>query len=228
MQAALIKNAFFVAAMLASAALPLARQVQAASLISTSTDGKTYKTSFAITMTLANASDSLTSVKVDQQVKLTGTITPDPAHANKPADIFIVERMDNQLYMRTLDGVFVPWDGYVSKLKPAKEGVNLGTSLNVEVYTGTYSNPATHQVFIGYMPTGGSALIYTPIPAVFEIKGEEISISPLTYFTDKIEAPLIQTRCIACHVGGGVAKDSAMILERSSTTSAQKIGRAHV
>ncbi len=205
--------------LLTNTLLFLAASSQAAPLASIGIDGKAYKSTFDTKLTLAGSNTLLASAKVEDDVKVTTTIIPDPAHAGKNADIFVVERMENQFYMRTLDGRFVPWNGIVKDLLPAQENVSLIAGLTVEVYSGKYSSAAQHRIFTGYLPDGGNVLIYTPVPAPFEIKAEEISVSPLTFFGDKIETPLIQTRCIACHVIGGLAKDSAMVLERSSVSS---------
>jgi hypothetical protein len=202
--------------------LLIAHGAQAAPAIelgATGTDGKVYNAKFTVSLTLANGTENLASVKVEQAVKLTGTISADLTHRNKLADVFVVERYDNQFYMRNKQGMFVPWDGDIAKLQAAKENVNLGTSLSVDIYNGTYNSAAKHQVFLGYLVSGGTAMVYTPIPAEYEIKAEEISISPVTFFGDKIETPLLQTKCIACHVSGGIAKDSAFLLDRASSTS---------
>jgi hypothetical protein len=205
--------------LLLTCALLPAMSAHAAPLAAIGTDNKPYSSTFDTRLTLSGSTTLLTSAKVEQDVKVTTTIIPDPAHAGKTADIFIVERMGNQFFMRTFDGRFLLWNGIIRDLQPARENVSLVNGLTVEVYSGKYSSVAQHRVFAGYLLDGSSALIYTPVPALFEIKGEEISVSPLTYFGDRIETPLIQSRCIACHVIGGLARDSAMVLERSSASS---------
>ncbi len=189
-------------------------------LQSTSTDGKNYGTTFTVNLTAANSTASLASALVDQAVQITATYTPGTAHANQLVDIFVVDRMDNAWYMRTLDGRFVPWNFSIPALQPAQEHVKLVPGLKVEVYSGTYSTAATHNIYVGYMVVGGSALIYTPLPAAYAITGPTIKVAPLTYFSDHIENDILP-RCLACHFSGGLAKDSMLILERSSATSAK-------
>jgi hypothetical protein len=154
-------------------------------------------------------------------VTVKGRIVADPLHANKTADVFLVDRMDNTWYMRDPTGRWVVWSGRIPDLVPAKERVNLGSDYTIDIYQGTYADPGQHQFFLGYMPAGSSALLYTPVPAVLDVTQAEITFSPLTYYGDHIETGIVQTRCIACHVGGGLAKDSSLVLQRSSATSTE-------
>ncbi len=192
---------------------------QAVDLKTAATNGKPYAARFSITASSGTPPTAVTSVVYNTAVTVTGKIVPDPQHTNKTADVFVVDRTDNTWYMRNLDGRWVVWSGRVPDLVPWKERVNLGSEYTVDIYQGPYADPSQHQYYIGYLPAGDSVLLYTGTPALLNVTQAEITVSPLTYFGDHIESGIVQTRCIACHVGGGLAKDSAMVLQRSSATS---------
>lgn len=190
-------------------------------LRSTSTDGKTYATKFAISITSPNGLTQISTLLVNEAVTITGIINADPTHLNQRADIFVVmlDANTGQFYMRNLDGQFEKWNGVVKDLKPTRENVTLTLNYSTPIYTGTYANATRQQVFIGYMSKVSTALLYTPIPASFEVKTPTSTVAPLTYFSDNIENNILP-RCLACHISGGLAKDSLLILDRSSSTSA--------
>ena len=190
-------------------------------LTTASTDGAPSAARFSITITSGNTPTELSSVVYNTAVTVKALIRPDPQHANKLADVFAVDLVGDTWYMRDTVGRWTVWSGNLSDLKPAREAVNLGTSYTLDIYQGSYVDPAQHSFFVGYLPAGRSALLYTPEPASLAVTQAEISFSPLSYYGDRVENEIMQTRCIACHVGGGVAKGSALILERSSSTSVQ-------
>ena len=209
----LLRTAPWLGALLAATAL------HAADLPTASTDGKASAARFRVTITSGSSTSELSSVPYSTVVSVKGHIQPDPQHANKAADLFLVDLVGDTWYMRDTTGRWVPWNGAVPSLKPAREAVNLGSAYTIDIYEGSYVDPAQHNFFIGYLPAGGSALLYTPEPAALKVTAAEISFSPLTFYGDRVENDIVQTRCIACHASGGIAKDSALVLQRSSATS---------
>ncbi len=193
-----------------------------AELRSTATDGKTYATKFAVSIVRPNTTTQINTLSTNETVTITGVINADPAHLNQKADVFVVMRDVNTAtyYMRNLDGVFEKWSGFVTQLKPAQENVTLTANYSMPVYSGTFANAGKQMVFVGYMSKTSPALIYTPAPAQLDIKAPTSTVAPITFFSDNIESNILP-RCLACHVSGGLAKESMLILERSSDSSVQ-------
>ena len=190
-------------------------------LNSTATDGKSYASKFAVSITRANNSvTQITTANVNEALTISATYYPDPAHVNKFADVFVVVRDGPTFYMKTVDGIFVKWDyPNLKSLKPFQENVMLTAEYPVSVYSGIYAAASTQNIYVGYMSKSSPALIYTPVAASFTVQNAVVPINPLTFYSDNIENALVQKRCIACHVAGGLAKDSRLTYERSSSTS---------
>ncbi len=111
-----------------------ASSAHAVELITASTDGKASATRFSVAITSGTSTAELASVPYNTAVTVKGRIVADPLHANKTADVFLVDRMDNTWYMRDPTGRWVVWSGRIPDLVPAKERVNLGSDYTIDIY----------------------------------------------------------------------------------------------
>lgn len=71
--------------------------------------------------------------------------------------------MNLNFTMRTEEGDFVPWNGWVADLVPVQREVILTESMTVTAFEGTLGIACDHRMFLGYKING--ELIYTPVPA---------------------------------------------------------------
>jgi hypothetical protein len=189
------------------------------SLPTASTDGKTYAAKFAVGLTLDGGKSFITAANTGVQAQIQGTITPDPAHIGKKGDLFVVLNIGGSFNMRNVDGAFVPWNGQIASLVPAREGVTLAATQSVDVYQGAMVLAGDYRVFIGYLPASGSGLIYTPTPLLLNISQKA---DATTIFEASIHDSIIQPRCVVCHVKGGVADGrSTLLFSRDSTQDRQ-------
>jgi hypothetical protein len=121
-------------ALLAATALLGFTALHAADLPTASTDGKPSAARFQVTITSGSSATELSSVPYNTEVSVKGRIQPDPQHAHKLADLFLVDLVGTTWYMRDTAGRWVPWNGAIAGLKPAREGVNLGTAYTMDIY----------------------------------------------------------------------------------------------
>ncbi len=185
-----------------------------------STNGASFTTTADVSIKDAGGTAELPNAETGVNVRIAATFQPDASHVGQRADLFTVVREGNVWYMRNLSGAFVPWSTRVADLVPAREDVLLTNGLTFDIYAGNYASAGTKRIFVGYMLAGTTFLVYTPIAALFDIREPHLGVSNQDYFTNYIETEVVQRRCIVCHVPTGLAKDSALRLQRSGTDSA--------
>lgn len=54
-----------------------------------------------------------------------------------------------------------------------------------------------------------------------DIPAQDAEAAALTLFDEKIAEPVIQSRCVACHVAGGLARDTNLLFQRTNVSSTQ-------
>ncbi|MES2623991.1 MAG: hypothetical protein V4628_01810 [Pseudomonadota bacterium] len=117
-----------------------------------------------------NSNNTLVSfAKTTDQLNVTGYIFPQDQDENFTADIYVVAVTSYGWFMRNLDGMFVPWNGMIATLVPAYEEQQLLAQLSVNMYSGKLALPGTYRLYVGYMRTDKSELIYTASTAAVEI-----------------------------------------------------------
>lgn len=160
---------------------------------------------FTLGLRLEGETSYRTTARLSDRVSITGTIRPETAHIGMTADIFVVDRVNLAFMMKDQNGVFRDWNGRVPDLVPFREDVVLSDNFAVDVYTGLLGASGDHRIFIGYMPAGGT-LYYTPAPHRLDITTKSASEQAFSMFTTTISPDIITTRCIQCHVNGGLAQ----------------------
>ncbi|MES2627091.1 MAG: hypothetical protein V4628_17525 [Pseudomonadota bacterium] len=165
----------------------------------------TSSASFGIGLTLDNGATYESSARVADQVRILGTVHPEPAHLNQKADLFMVTRVNGVFMMKNLDGVYVIWNGRVPDLVPFVEDVTLTADMAVDMFIGTLGVKGDHRIFLGYSPQDGK-LYYTPNAHRLDITEQSATEQAYEQFVSFISPNLIQSRCIQCHVNGGLAQ----------------------
>jgi len=160
---------------------------------------------FAIGLTTDGGTTYSTTARVTDTVKIVGRVRPEASHVGLTGDLFVVDQVNGAWTMRNTDGVFLPWDFNVAHLVPYKQNVTLTADLPVDVYSGELGLSGDHRVYIGYKPANGS-LYYTPVPQKLSVTSLTATDQAYNLFVSKISPNIIQTRCILCHVAGGLAQ----------------------
>jgi hypothetical protein len=171
-------------------------------------DNKVYDARLAIGLSVDAGKSWQTSANLNQPLIIKGSIDPAPAHVGGKADIFVVERYGNQWTMLTANGTWVPWSTKIAELQPMREDMTLAATQEITIHNGRITTAGEHRIFIGYLPSSGSALIYTSSAATFQFNAA--MTDPQTYFAEEIFDDIVLTRCSLCHVDGGVASISGL------------------
>jgi hypothetical protein len=120
-------------------------------------DGGTDKLSdarFNAGASLNSALSPATTFAENDEILISGAVTPQTADRGQAANIYVVIRTflpsGGQTWKyRNASGVFVDWNGSIADLEPAYERTSLGSEEIVEVYNGKLQI-ASHRIFLGY------------------------------------------------------------------------------
>ena len=175
------------------------------------------------TLSIANV-DSADTIKTSDDVDLILNVKPAESDIGKKADLFNVVQFGKTWWMLTLDGVYVPWSLSLKKLEPFKENVNLETDFDVSFLSGNFSASKEIKYFFAYLAEDANALNVTPKAFKFSVEESDDSNSSgvknaLSLYEKDIEKNVVQTKCIACHVTGGLARDTFLIFSRENELS---------
>jgi hypothetical protein len=175
------------------------------------------------TLSIANV-DSADTIKTSDDVDLILNVKPAESDIGKKADLFNVVQFGKTWWMLTLDGVYVPWSLSLKKLEPFKENVNLETDFDVSFLSGNFSASKEIKYFFAYLAEDENALNVTPKAFKFSVEESDGTNSSgvknaLSLYEKDIEKNVVQKKCIACHVTGGLARDTFLIFSRENELS---------
>ena len=164
---------------------------------------------FTLGLTLDGGQTFTDSARVNDNVRIIGTIRPEAAQIGQSADIFVVDRVNLVFMMKNQDGLFVNWNGRVPDLVPVQENVTLQEEMEVDVFSGTLGETGDHRFFLGYLAEDGF-LRYTPAPIRLDILPEQQDPQQTAFalFESVISPEVVDGICIDCHVSGGQADTS--------------------
>lgn len=186
-----------------------------------SIDGSTTTASFALDIASAASTKQLTT---QQLLDISLTLRPDPADIGRNGSIYAVFVKDSNFFLLDSDRRFTIWNGELATFIPFAEQVMLREETELNILSGRLDNPGEYQIFIAYGVEDDAALDYTPSPAILLLNAATQSPllldEALTIYEAEVEDELIQARCAACHVTGGLARNSSLQFQRSMTGSA--------
>lgn len=168
--------------------------------------------------------DVATGLTTRNKIALAANIHPSADHTGRTADLYAVIAINNSYHLLLNDGGFRPWNGSLETLAPAQTGTALEQTTTLQLLDGRVETAGTLHFFVAYSLTDSSDLHFTPDPAQLIINpgpaGDESTRSTTaSVFDAEIEAAVIQSRCIFCHVDGGAAQGSALRFTRAGTDS---------
>ncbi len=153
------------------------------------------------------------------------TLRPQAADLTKNASVYIIIVANNQFFKLEPDGSYAPWSGALETLTPFASDQMLASSQTLVLLDGTMAEAGDYLYFAAYSVEGESALHYTSEPAQISVKSStelpnNIASQAANTFETEIETAVVQARCVACHVEGGLARNSALQFQRTNTSSA--------
>ena len=110
-------------------------------------------------------------------------------------------------------------------LTPFVTGQMLSSTQTLTLLNGTMAEAGDYFYYVAYSVEGETTLHFTPEPAQILVKAStelpdnSDSQAAITFETE-IETAVVQARCVACHVEGGLARNSALQFQRTNTSSA--------
>ena len=192
-----------------------------ASIGSASTDGSDSFSTFRFSL---DSSTDPAQITIQTEIVLSLSLTPQAVDLSKIASIYAVIFTNDQFYVLNPNGEYTSWNGLVETLVPFATNQLLTGELTVNLIDGVVETPANYFHYAAYQVENEPNLHFTISPAqlvvadsaeVLDIKRTPGAIA----FDNSIEKQIIQARCIACHVDGGLARSSGLIFERSNNAS---------
>lgn len=166
------------------------------------------------------------SVGYDQAVDVLAEIQVEAGHVGTVGNLYVIIVLGEDLFMRDASGNYQLWNGDPATLLAASPDKILTVSESISIVEDIPFGPAgvsdtALNIFLAYdTAAAADELYYSGAPLSFTIEPEAGAIS-LTYYISNISAPIVQTRCIACHTSAGLANTSALIYQNSSVPGYQ-------
>ena len=193
-----------------------------ATISSASTDGTPSASVFELSVQSSALATGLTTTT---DFSLSLTLRPQASDLTKTASVYTVIVANNQFFKLEPDGGYAPWDGALETLTPFVTNQILTSSQTLTLLDGTMAEAGDYLYYAAYSIEGETRLHFTPEPAQILVKAStelpdnSASQAAIT-FENEIETAVVQTRCVACHVEGGLARNSALQFQRTNAASA--------
>ena len=131
---------------------------------------------------------------------------------------------NNHFFKLEPDGSYAPWNGAVETLTPFATNKMLSSTQTLTLLDGTIAEAGTYLYFAAYSVEGETRLHFTPEPAQISVKlstelPDNSASQAAVTFENEVETAIVQARCIACHVEGGLARTSSLLFQRTNTAS---------
>ncbi|MDC1426664.1 hypothetical protein N8339_06815, partial [Gammaproteobacteria bacterium] len=219
----LAKHALTTLALLALGLSPAYSQITSniATINSASTDGSASSSVFQLSIAAAAAATALTTT---MNMDIVLSLAPQQSHQGVKADVYTVIVAGGRFFTLGPDGGYSPWNGAVETLTPFVTDYTLSSNNQFTLLDGTLSEAGSYLYFAAYGIEGESRLLFTPNPAQLAVKEsttlpDETNSQAAMTFDAEVEDSIVQARCIACHVEGGLARSSALLFQRTNTAS---------
>ena len=193
-----------------------------ATISSASTDGTPSASVFELSVQSSALATGLTTTT---DFSLSLTLRPQASDLTKTASVYTVIVANNQFFKLEPDGSYAPWNGALETLTPFSSKQILTSSQTLTLLDGTMAEAGDYLYYAAYSIEGETRLHFTPEPAQILVKAStelpdnSASQAAIT-FENEIETAVVQARCVACHVEGGLARNSALQFQRTNTASA--------
>ena len=183
--------------------------------------GKGSNASFQLSI---SGLDSATQITTSDASKLTLKISSATEDLGKSADIYnavLVNKKD--WWMLDTNGNYIPWNIRLKTLEPFREGVSLEEEVSLEFLSGKFNVTGELRYFFAYVAGDANYFVATPKAIKLNIVegGGETSSAALSLYKDDVEEQIVQSKCIVCHVDGGLARNSDLRFSQRNELSAE-------
>jgi len=154
---------------------------------------------------------------------ISGSIQVEQAHINTVGNLYIVVLLGENYLYRDSEGNYQAWDLELSTLQAASPDKTLASVEPLTIVDDVPLGPAgaaglTLSIFFAYDTSAvPEELFFSGAPVTVAI-GTESPAEPasLTLYNASISAPIVQSRCVSCHVSGGASGNTRLVFVRSS------------
>ena len=154
---------------------------------------------------------------------ISGAIQIEESHINTVGNLYIVVLLGEDYLYRDSEGNYQAWDLELSTLQAASPDKTLSSFEPLTIVDDVPLGPAgaaglTLRIFFAYNTSAEPGeLYYSGTPVTLAI-GTESPAEPasLTLYNASISAPIVQSRCVSCHVSGGASGNTRLVFVRSS------------
>ena len=154
---------------------------------------------------------------------ISGAIQIEESHINTVGNLYIVVLLGEDYLYRDSEGNYQAWDLELSTLQAASPDKTLSSFEPLTIVDDVPLGPAgaaglTLRIFFAYNTSAEPGeLYYSGTPVTLAI-GTEPPAEPasLTLYNALISAPIVQSRCVSCHVSGGASGNTRLVFVRNS------------
>ena len=154
---------------------------------------------------------------------ISGSIQIEESHINTVGNLYIVVLLGEDYLYRDSEGNYQAWDLELSTLQAASPDKTLSSFEPLTIVDDMPLGPAgaaglSLSIFFAYNTSAEPGeLYYSGTPVTLAI-GTEPPAEPasLTLYNASISAPIVQSRCVSCHVSGGASGNTRLVFVRSS------------
>jgi len=200
-------------------AIPLhsfAEETTFSSIKAIRSNGKASSTTFQLSV---SGLDSDTKITTANNAVITLNVNPAADDIGKTADIFNAVLVNKKWWVLDETGTYIPWNGAsLKKLVPFQEGVTLEKSLSIDFLSGKFNIAGELRYFFAYVAEGSNYFVLTPKPFKLNVVegGSDTGSEALTIYKKDVEQQIVQSRCVICHVDGGLARNSSLIFSHKN------------
>lgn len=162
-----------------------------------------------------------------QPIDILGEIQVEASHINSVGNIYILIALGELIFQRNGPDLYEIWDGSIEGLLPAVVDKTLQASEEIKVVDNVpfgpvgISNAALNLFFAYDTVAAPGELYFNGVPLSLFIQGQDSTPASEALFLESVSAPIVQARCIVCHISPGVAQASGLIYQSSNVLDYQ-------
>jgi hypothetical protein len=198
-----------------------AEEISYSKVTAIKSNGKSSKTTFQLGVVgLASSSRITTSDSSNLTIK----IFPAAEDIGKKADIYNAVLVNQkEWWMLDTNGTYIPWNISLKKLEPFQEEVTLEEAIALDFISGKFNVTGELRYFFAYVVEGTNYFVASPKAFRLNIISDSTGSQDeaLSLYKNDVEEQIVQSKCIVCHVDGGLARNSDLRFSQRNELSAE-------
>ncbi len=169
-----------------------------------------------------NGQSFVTTVNASDATDVIAQINVQANHVGSTGNFYILAVLGEDQFVRNGPDSYELWDGTVAGLKSAVTGKLLAAQEPLTIFDdlpfgAAGVSDAALNIYLAYDSNAAPGELYfSGNPISFFVNGEVSLPTSQTLYIDTIASPIVQTKCIVCHVNGGVASASGLLFKPST------------